>query len=90
MEIDLSLLHSNTVSEIDISGSYDIPYDYYKNSNIIKLDKIIVDGVVKLYDVSCDVSKCGIICIMMILLVKLQKKVKIHLIFFNFYGKILY
>ena len=60
MEIDLSLLHSNTVSEIDISGSYDIPYDYYKNSNIIKLDKIIVDGVVTLDDVSCDVAKCSI------------------------------
>ena len=60
MEIDLSLLHSNTVSEIDISGSYDIPYDYYENSNIIKPDKSIVDGVVRVEAVSCDVAQCSI------------------------------
>lgn len=44
MEIDLSLLHSNTVSEIDISGIYDIDADYYENSNVINLSKVEVIG----------------------------------------------
>ena len=44
MEIDLSLLHSNTVSEIDISNNYDLDLEYYKNSTIIRLDNIEVKG----------------------------------------------
>lgn len=44
MEIDLSLLHSNTVPFIDISGTYSIEKEYYKNSDIIALDDIKVVG----------------------------------------------
>lgn len=44
MEIDLSLLHSNTVSSIDISGYYDIDKSYYEDSNVIKLNNVEVTG----------------------------------------------
>jgi uncharacterized metal-binding protein YceD (DUF177 family) len=44
MDIDLSLLHSETVPFIDISGEYDIDKEYYKNSDIIGLSKITVNG----------------------------------------------
>lgn len=44
MEIDLSLLHSNTVSEIDISGCYDIDESYYEGSDVIRLNNVEVTG----------------------------------------------
>ena len=44
MDVDLSLLHSGTVSSIDISGEYNIDSDYYKDSDVIRLDNIKVDG----------------------------------------------
>ena len=44
--IDLSLLHSNTVEEIDISGEYKILEEYYQNTEIKKLDGIKVEGKV--------------------------------------------
>ena len=44
MDIDLSLLHSKTKDEIDISGTYTIPSNYYENSDIIKLEDIKVEG----------------------------------------------
>lgn len=44
MEIDLSLLHSNTISEIDITGVYTIDCDYFHNTDIIKLENINVEG----------------------------------------------
>lgn len=44
MEIDLSLLHTNRVSEIDISGVYQIPKTYYENTEIISLEDIHVKG----------------------------------------------
>ena len=44
MFLDISLLNSNTVSEIDISNTYSIPKEYYENMDIISLDNIKVDG----------------------------------------------
>ncbi len=44
MDIDLSLLHSKTKDEIDISNTYSIPKEYYENTDIIKLDNINVIG----------------------------------------------
>ena len=44
MNIDLSFLHSNTVSEIPIKGEYSIPKDYYKDTEIISLDKVYING----------------------------------------------
>lgn len=46
MDIDLSLLHSNIVSEIDISGDYILDKNYYQNTDILSLDKTIVKGKV--------------------------------------------
>ena len=44
MNIDLSLLHSNTVNEIDISNVYSIPKEYYENTDIVSLEKVNVKG----------------------------------------------
>jgi uncharacterized metal-binding protein YceD (DUF177 family) len=46
MDIDLSLLHSNTVNSIDISGTYNIDSSYFKGTEVIKLDNIVVDGLI--------------------------------------------
>ena len=44
MDIDLSLLHSNTKDFIDITNIYTIPKEYYENTDIISLDDIKVEG----------------------------------------------
>lgn len=44
MNIDLSLLYSNTVNEIDISNIYSIPKEYFENTDVISLDNIKVSG----------------------------------------------
>ena len=44
MEINLALLHSNNVEEIDITNSYTLDSMYYKNNDIIHLNPIIVKG----------------------------------------------
>ena len=44
MQIDLSLLNSNTVSEIDISNTYSIPKEYFDNMGVIAIDNVKVDG----------------------------------------------
>ena len=46
MEIDLSLLHSNTVEDIDISGTYELDKSYYENTDIKDLSKIKLNGKV--------------------------------------------
>ena len=45
--IDLKLLHTGNVDKIDISGVYNIDKDYYKNTDIIRLDEVKVDGIVE-------------------------------------------
>ena len=44
MEINLALLHSNNVEEIDITNSYTLDSMYYKNTDIIHLNPINVKG----------------------------------------------
>ena len=44
MDIDLTLLHSKTVPTIDISGEYDIPKEYFKDSSILECNNIKVSG----------------------------------------------
>ena len=44
MDIDLSLLHTGNISEIDISGTYQIPPSYYEDTEIISLEEITVKG----------------------------------------------
>ena len=44
MDIDLSLLHSGTVSEIDITNTYTLTKDYYENTGVLELKEISVKG----------------------------------------------
>ena len=44
MEIDLTLLHSNTVEEIDITNTYNIDKKYFENTDIISLNDVKVEG----------------------------------------------
>ena len=44
MIIDLTSLHNNFVSSVDISGQYDIDNSYYANTDIIRLSSIKVEG----------------------------------------------
>ena len=44
MNIDLSLLHSATVKNIDITGTYKIPTEYYENTDVLELNGIEVTG----------------------------------------------
>ena len=60
MEIDLSLLHSNNVDNIDITGEYELPKSYYENSNIIKLEKVKVNGTIERNDDLTDKIICTI------------------------------
>lgn len=43
-EIDLTLLHTNSVSRIEFNDLYNIPYEYYKDSDVLKLDPVHVEG----------------------------------------------
>ena len=60
MNIELSLLYSKNVDKIDISGKYNIPKDYYNNSDIVGLKEISVDGYITQDDDENDVIKCTI------------------------------
>ena len=44
MDLDLTLLHSNTVEEIDITNTYNIPKEYFENTDIISLNDVKVEG----------------------------------------------
>lgn len=46
MDFDLSLLHSQTKKEIDISGTYNIPKEYISDDSVIKAENISVEGKV--------------------------------------------
>ena len=60
MDIDLKLLHSNTVEKIDISGEYNIPHEYLENSDVIRLDNIKVDGFITKDEEEEDKISCTI------------------------------
>lgn len=44
--IDLTLLRNNTEKEIDISNTYEIPKEYYENSDILEIKPVKVTGKV--------------------------------------------
>lgn len=46
MNIDLRSLYNNTQEAIDITGEYDVPSEYLENTDIIKIDKVVVDGTI--------------------------------------------
>ncbi|MBR3146220.1 MAG: hypothetical protein IKF47_03040 [Bacilli bacterium] len=50
MNIDLSLLNSNAVSEIDISNTYSISKSYYENMDIVSIDDVKVNGKIRRID----------------------------------------
>lgn len=60
MDIDLSLLHSGTVSEIPITGEYVLPTSYYENSDIVRLSPISVCGHVQCDEEMQDTITCQI------------------------------
>ncbi len=60
MNIDLKLLHSNTVSEIDISGEYSIPHEYFEGFDVISVDNIKVDGFITKDEEEEDKISCTI------------------------------
>lgn len=55
MNIDLSLLHSNSVEEIDISNDYSIPKEYINDDSIIDMNNIEVQG--KIYKKNDEVDE---------------------------------
>ena len=52
-EIDLTLLHTNSISKIELDGKYDIPSEYYKDSDVLRLDPVDVRGSIirETYDI---------------------------------------
>ena len=44
MDIDLSLLHSGTISEVDITNTYTLTKEYYENTGVLELKDIKVEG----------------------------------------------
>lgn len=46
MEIDLTPLHQNTISEIKIQNKVELPKEYYESSDIISLKPIEISGVI--------------------------------------------
>lgn len=44
MQIDLSLLHSGTMPEVDITNTYTIPEEYFQNAGVLALKDIEVAG----------------------------------------------
>ena len=43
-EIDLTLLHTNSIDKIELDGKYEIPSEYYKDSDVLKIDPVSVNG----------------------------------------------
>ena len=58
MDVDLSLLHSHTVSSIPITGTYEIPKSYYENSDVISLEPVQVEGEITLDEEDIDHITC--------------------------------
>ena len=46
MDIDLSLLHSGTVPEVNITNTYTLTKEYYENTGVLELRNIEVEGKV--------------------------------------------
>lgn len=59
MDIDLTLLHSNTINEIDISNRYNIPKEYIYDEQVIDAENIEVEGKIYLKEQE-DYIECNI------------------------------
>jgi len=61
MDIDLSLLHSQTIKDIDITNKYSIPTEYFKSyDEIISINDIDVIGKIYMNEENYDHVKCEI------------------------------
>ena len=60
MDIDLSLLHSNTKDEINLSGIYNIPDEYIDKNIVLALKNIEVDGRIYIGEDQADRIDCTI------------------------------
>ena len=73
-EIDLTLLHTNSIDKIELNNDYVIPEEYYSDSDVLKLDPVHVEGIIRRETDDIDYI--------------LLQIWKILLIFINFCGKI--
>ena len=46
-EIDLTLLHTNSIDKIEFNDDYSIPSEYYSDSDVLKLDPVHVEGFIR-------------------------------------------
>lgn len=44
MDIDLSLLHSQNIEEIDLTATYNMPKSYFKNSGVLDIKDLKLEG----------------------------------------------
>ncbi|MBP3841732.1 MAG: hypothetical protein IK997_06425 [Bacilli bacterium] len=58
--IDLSLLHSNATSEIKLDGVYSIPSEYYKDTDVKKIDNVSIKGTISRETDDIDFVDCDI------------------------------
>lgn len=58
--IDLNLLHSNATSEIKLDGVYSIPSEYYKDTDVKKIDNVSVKGTISRETDDIDFVDCDI------------------------------
>ena len=58
--IDLNLLHSNATSEIKLDGVYSIPSEYYKDTDVKKIDNVSVKGTISRETDDIDFVDCNI------------------------------
>ena len=52
MEIDLTLLHSGTIEQINITNLYTIPKEYFSTNQVLEINNIKVEG--KIYQAASD------------------------------------
>lgn len=58
--IDLNLLHSNATSEIKLDGVYSIPSEYYKDTDVKKIDNVSIKGTISRETDDIDFVDCDI------------------------------
>ena len=60
MDIDLTLLHSKTKEEIDITGTYNIPEEYIDKNLVLEINNLKVDGRIYIGNDEEDMIDCNI------------------------------
>ena len=60
MDIDLSRLHQDLEEFLSIDGEYEIPKDYYENSDVVRLDPVTVTGEITKEDEEHEHITCNV------------------------------